>query len=99
MVNGVHYCVPTGKNIVDYCNAVSTTMVSQFKKFDSRINSIIFISMTGMWSRPYITSRIAIRSSHIIPLIMDEMETRMGTGGSLRRPPEKSDTGGSLRNG
>jgi glycosyltransferase involved in cell wall biosynthesis len=36
-VNGVHYhyCVPTGKNIVDYCNAMSTAMVNQFKKFDS----------------------------------------------------------------
>ena len=37
VVNGVsyHYCHPKGKNIVEYCDALSRAMVDQFKKFDA----------------------------------------------------------------
>ncbi len=37
VVNGVsyHYCHPKGKNIVEYCDAMSRAMVDQFKKFDA----------------------------------------------------------------
>jgi glycogen(starch) synthase len=35
-INGVHYhyCQPAGKNIVEYCDTMSTSMVDQFKKYD-----------------------------------------------------------------
>lgn len=36
-VNGVsyHYSVPVGKNIVEYCDAMSREMVDQFRKYDT----------------------------------------------------------------
>jgi glycogen synthase len=36
-INGVyyHYCVPAGKNIVEYCDVMSRAMVDQFKKSDT----------------------------------------------------------------
>ncbi len=36
-VKGVsyHYCMPVGKNIVEYCDAMSTAMVAQFRKCDA----------------------------------------------------------------
>jgi glycosyltransferase involved in cell wall biosynthesis len=36
-INGVfyHYCEPSGKNIVEYCDAMSRMMVDQFGKFDT----------------------------------------------------------------
>ncbi|PKL58754.1 MAG: glycosyltransferase family 1 protein [Methanomicrobiales archaeon HGW-Methanomicrobiales-5] len=36
-VKGVsyHYCMPVGKNIVEYCDAMSTAMVAQFRKCDT----------------------------------------------------------------
>ena len=35
-INGVHYhyCQPEGKNIVEYCDSMSRSMVEQFKKYD-----------------------------------------------------------------
>jgi glycogen(starch) synthase len=37
IVNGVsyHYCHPSGKNIVEYCDAMSRAMVEQFGKYDA----------------------------------------------------------------
>ena len=36
-VNGVcyHYCQPEGKNIVEYCDAMSRAMVDLFQKYDT----------------------------------------------------------------
>jgi glycosyltransferase involved in cell wall biosynthesis len=37
VINGVcyHYCDPAGENIVIYCDAMSTAMVEQFRKYDT----------------------------------------------------------------
>ncbi len=68
MVNGVnyHYCHPAGENIVDYCDAMSRTMVEQFRKYDTphRFDILHFHDWHVVQALHYLQDRNTILTYH-----------------------------------
>jgi hypothetical protein len=88
---GVHYhgVRPSGSNVVDYCRNMSYLMVEKFKELDKPRFDVLHF-MTGMLLRLSIFCRIVIQYSPTTRLNMEETETSMETGGSIRRSQEKN---------
>jgi glycogen(starch) synthase len=67
-VKGVHYhyCQPSGKNIVEYCDSMSTLMVDQFKKYDSphRFDYLHFHDWHVVQALHYLQDRNTILTYH-----------------------------------
>jgi len=68
VIKGVsyHYCQPSGKNIVEYCDSMSASMVDQFKRYDTpqRFDFLHFHDWHPVQALHYLQDRNTILTFH-----------------------------------